>query len=86
MLPPGWTPGLEVGVGNPSRSAQVDSNGSTWCPCLVFVGPTSDCFVDVAARSPGAGRPLPVEIDEVGTVVVPRAKTDDCRGCHGQVT
>jgi hypothetical protein len=82
MLPPGWTLGWEVGVGNPLRSVRVDSSDSRQCPCLVFVVPTSDFLGAFAARSPSVGRPLPVEIDWVGTEAVPSAGTDGRRGCR----
>jgi hypothetical protein len=36
-------------VGNPLRSDRADSNGSTRCPCRVFVGPTSNCLVALAS-------------------------------------
>jgi hypothetical protein len=82
-LPLGSTLGREVGEGSPSRNDWADNNGSKQCPCLVFVSPTSDFLVALqAVRSPDAGRPLPVEIDEVGMVVVPRARTCDRCGCR----
>jgi hypothetical protein len=74
MLPPGWTLGPEVGVGNPLRSVRADSNDNRRCPYPVFVFPTSDFLGAFAARSPGVGRPLPGGSDWVGTEAVPVAK------------
>jgi hypothetical protein len=79
-FPPGWTLGLEVGGGNPPQSDRVDSNGNTECPCLAFVGPTSDYTAALAVRLPGVGRPLPVEMNYSGTEVVPCAGTVGRRG------
>jgi hypothetical protein len=69
-------------VGNPLRSARVDSSDSKRCHFPVFVFPTSDFLGAVAACSPGGGRPLPVRCDLVGIEAGPSAGTVGRRGCR----